>query len=167
MIKCTVILSFFCLLLQVNGTLYFQHLGQLNPSPSYGHVHFVVDTNLISKQLQTLSSAIAYIRKSVHTITHRNVEHRAKNFLLKAHLDIESLINEFSDLCQIVNESTPDRARVKRFLGLLLAIGSLSMSLFNQAEITHLHGEISDVVTRQNHIVDILQEIFVCESSQS
>ena len=138
--------------------MYFQNLGQLNPSPSYGHVHFIVDTNLIAGQLRTLNAAIAYIRKSGHTIIHTNVEHRARNFLLKAHLDIESMIKEFEDLCQIVNESTPDKARVKRFLGLLLALGSLSMSIFNQAEIIHLHGEISDVVTRQTHIVDILQE---------
>jgi hypothetical protein len=32
------------------------------------------------------------------------------------------------------------------------------MSLFNQAEILHLQGEISDVVTTQNHTIDILQE---------
>ena len=146
------------LVIEVQGSLYFQNLGQLNPSPSYGHVHFVVDTSIIMKQLHSIDSAISYVRKSVHTITHRNVEHRAKNFLLKAHIDIGAMINEFQDLSQIVNESTSNQSRVKRFLGLLLAIGSISLSLFNQAEILHLQGEISDVVTRQNHIVDILQE---------
>jgi hypothetical protein len=47
---------------------------------------------------------------------------------------------------------------VKRVLGLLLAMGSLTMSLFNQAEILHLQGTVSDIATRQQHIVDILQE---------
>jgi hypothetical protein len=32
------------------------------------------------------------------------------------------------------------------------------MFLFNQAEIMHLQGEISDLVTKHNHIVDIVQE---------
>ena len=32
------------------------------------------------------------------------------------------------------------------------------MSLFNQAEILHLQGQMRDVVTPQNHIVDILQD---------
>ena len=143
---------------QVGCTLYFLHIGQLNPSPSYGHVHFVVDTQIITKQLSTLQIAIAYIRKSVHTISHRHVEQRANNFLLKAHLDIDNMIKEFRDLCQIVYAPLQDRTRVRRFLELLLAIGSITMSLFNQAEILHLQGQMSDVVTRQNHIVDILQE---------
>ena len=65
------------------------------------------------------------------------MEKRASNFLKQAHLD---------------------KSRTKRFLALLLAISSLSLSLFNSAELLHLHGQISDIVTKQNHIVDILQE---------
>ena len=109
-------------------------------------------------QLRTLEGAIAYVRKSVHTITHHQVERRANTVLLKARMDIASMIKEFTDLCHIVTETNPDRTRVKRFLGLLLAISSLTMSLFNQAEILLLQGEVSDIATRQNHIVDILQE---------
>jgi len=41
---------------------------------------------------------------------------------------------------------------------MLLAITSLTMSLFNTAEIMHLQSSISSVVTRQQHITDILQE---------
>ena len=37
-------------------------------------------------------------------------------------------------------------------------MGSLTMSLFNQAEILHLRGTVGDIATRQNHIMDILQE---------
>ena len=147
------ILSLLSLVQHTTGTLYFQQVGQLNPSPSYGHVHLVVDTNIVMAQLHTLEGEIAYVPKSVHTITHRQVEGRAKNFLIKAHMDINSMIREFTDLCHIVQETNPDKARVKRFLGLLLAISSLTMSLFNQAEILLLQGEVSDIATRQNHIV--------------
>ena len=133
-------------------------MGQLNPSPSYGHVHFMVDTHIISNHLQDLQIAIAYIRKSVNTITHRHVEKRANNFLIKAHLDINNMIQEFSDFTDILHSPILDKTRMKRFLELLLAIGSIALSLFNQAEIIHLQGQISDVVTRQHHIVDILQE---------
>ena len=152
------IILLLCLAMQARGSMYFQPLGQLNPSPSYGHVHLVVDTQIISKQLLNLQVAIGYIRKSVHTITHKHVEKRANNFLIKAHLDIENMIQEFYDLTDIVYSQIPDKARMKRFLELLLAIGSIALSLFNQGEILHLQGQISDVVTRQHHIVDILQE---------
>jgi hypothetical protein len=46
-------------------------------------------------------------------ITHRNVEHRVRNYLLKAHWDIESMIIEFNDLCQMANQSMSDKRRVK------------------------------------------------------
>jgi hypothetical protein len=107
-------------------------------------------------QLQNLNTAISYIRKLVHTITYSNFEHRAQNFLLKAHLDIESMITEFGDLCQIINKSKLDKGRAKRFLSLLIALGSLSSVSSTKQRSSILHGEISVVMTRQKHIVDIL-----------
>ena len=98
------------------------------------------------------------IEKYSYTITHKSVEKRASNFLKRAHLDAREMINDFNDLCEIITETNPDKSRTKRFLALLLAISSLSLSLFNSAELLHLHGQISDIVTKQNHIVDILQE---------
>ena len=156
--KCSQLLLMTLLSNFASGSIYFQKIGQLTPSPSYGHIHFMVDTHIIRKQLQTVEEAIAYIRKTVHTFPHQSAQNRAKNFLKKAHLDIGSMIEEFKDLQAIFEHTTSNQPRVKRFLGLLLAIGSITMSLFNQAEILHLQGEMSDVVTRQKHIVDILQE---------
>jgi putative lipoic acid-binding regulatory protein len=37
-------------------------------------------------------------------------------------------------------------------------MGSLTMSMFNQAEILHLQGTVSDIAAWQNHIVDVLQK---------
>jgi hypothetical protein len=116
----------------------------------------MIDTPIIMTQLQNVKEAIAYVRKAVHTFSHQSVQNRARNFLVKAHLDIDTMINEFKDLQSVFNDTTLDSSRVKRFLGLLLAMGSITMSLFNQAEILHLQGEMSDIVTRQHHIVDIL-----------
>ena len=140
------------------STLYFQPIGQFNPSPSYGHIHFVIDTHLIKKQMTDVKDAIAYIRKMVHTISHDAVQHRARNFLLRAHLDIDTMIDEFKDLQSIAENINTNEKRTKRFLGMLLAISSITMSLFNQAEILHLQGEISDIVSKHNHLVDIVQE---------
>ena len=132
--KVSILLFVFSLTEAVSGTLYFQPIGKLNLSPSYGHVHFVVDTHVIEKHLTNVEEAIAYIRKSVHTITHKSVEKRASNFLKRAHLDVREMIN---DLCEIITETNPDKSRTKRFLALLLAISSLSLSLFNSAELLH------------------------------
>ena len=39
-----------------------------------------------------------------------------------------------------------------------MAMTSLTMSLFNSAEILQLRASLSDVVSRQHHITDILQD---------
>ena len=140
------------------GTIYFQNIGLLHPSPSFGHVHFVVDTHIIANHMTEIKKAIIRIRQVVKTNAHPSVQTRADNFLKRAHIDIETVMTEFSDLQTIIQGTNPDTHRVKRFLGLLLAMGSLTMSLFNQAEILHLQGTVSDIATRQQHIVDILQE---------
>jgi hypothetical protein len=83
------------------GKLYFQPIGQFNPSPSYRHIHFTIDTHLIIKQITNIRDTIAYIRKLVQTVSHDSVQHRARNFLLRAHLDIDTMSSEFKDLLRI------------------------------------------------------------------
>ena len=58
----------------------------------------------------------------------------------------------------MTNLSPIETRRAKRFLGIILALTSLSIGLYNTAEILHLKASLSDVVTRQHHITDILQE---------
>jgi hypothetical protein len=65
---------------------------------------------------------------------------------------------KFQEYLLIVHSTPNETKRVKRFLDMILAITSLTMSLFNTAEIMHLQSSISSVVTRQQHITDILQE---------
>ena len=150
------LLSTLCL--QVHATIYFQQIGWMSPSPSYGHIHFSIDTNIIAQHASNLRILIGSVRKMVHTIPHESTQKRADRFLLRAHLDIEEIIKDFSDFKMIISDTQPDQKRSKRFLELLLGIGSLTLSLFNQAEIMHLQGSISTLATQQSHIVDILQE---------
>jgi hypothetical protein len=140
------------------STIYFQHIGHLNPSPSFGHIHFAIDTKIIANHMTNIKEAIEHVRKLVKEHAHPTLQTKADNFLKRAHLDINSIISDFKDTKSILQGSQPDRSRTKRFLGILFAMGSLTMSLFNQAEIIHLQGAVSDLATRQNHIVDILQE---------
>ena len=154
----SVIILFAIIVATCESTIYFQNIGQLHPSPSYGHVHFVVDTHIIARHMKEIKNSIEHVRQVVKTHAHPSVQTRAENFLKRAHIDIDTVISEFSDLQTIIQGTSPDSRRVKRFLGLLLAMGSLTMSLFNQAEILHLQGTVSNIATRQNHIVDILQE---------
>jgi hypothetical protein len=58
----------------------------------------------------------------------------------------------------MTNLSPIETRRAKRFLGIILALTSLSIGLYNTAEILHLKVSLSDVVTRQHYITDILQE---------
>ena len=50
--KSVVIFLFILSASSVAGSIYFQQIGILNPSPSYGHVHFMIDTPIIMTQLQ-------------------------------------------------------------------------------------------------------------------
>jgi hypothetical protein len=95
-------------------TLYFQPFGQFNPSPSYGHIHFVIDTHLIMKQMTDVRDTIAYIRKIVHTISHDAVQLRARNFFLRAHLDIDTMIEKFKDLQMIAKNINMNDKRTKQ-----------------------------------------------------
>ena len=138
--------------------IYFHQVGYMVGEPSYGHVHFTVNTAEMLSHLQELQQAVATIRKQVHGIPHVTVRARAETFLHNAHDDITKMANDFSDLLQILVHPDSNRKRQKRFLGLLVALGSLSMSLFNQAEILHLQSSVSNIMDQQHHMIDILQE---------
>lgn len=146
------------LALRCSAHIYFQRVGWIVPSPSYGHLHFSVDTTIIKSRLYDLKSAITSTRDALVAIIHPSLKRRANHFLERAQLDVNDIITEFNDIQHILGSTEPDKKRAKRFLELLLSIGSLTMSLFNQAEIMHLQGAVSDIVGKQSHIIDILQE---------
>ena len=140
------------------ASIYFHRVGWMIVEPSYGHIHFTVDTETIHKHLQDLQLAVAIIRKQVHEIPHDAVRTRADSFLRNAHGDITTMTDDFTDLLHILSHTDHNEPRQKRFLGLLMAIGSLSLSLFNQAEILHLQASMSNIMDQQHHMIDILQE---------
>ena len=144
--------------LHCDAHIYFQRHGWVIPNPSYGHLHFSIDTQIIKSRIYDLKTAITSTRDAVTAIIHPSLKQRASHFLERAQLDVNDIITEFNDIQNILGSTEPDKQRTKRFLGLLVAIGSLTMSLFNQAEIIHLRGSLSDVIGKQSHIIDILQE---------
>ena len=151
-----ILISTLCL--QVHSTIYFQQIGWMSPSPSYGHIHFTIETNVIAQHANNLRILIGSVRKMVHTVQHTSTQQRADRFLQKAHLDVEKIIKDFPDFKLIMSDTQPDKNCTKRFLELLLGIGSLTLSMFDQAEKLHLQGSISTLFTQQSHIVDILLE---------
>jgi hypothetical protein len=156
--RASTIFVFFLTLLSVRSHLYFQQKGWIVDTPAYGHIHFTVDTNIIKAKLTEIQSAIGSLRKRISSTHNPTIQARANVFLRNAHIEIDTLIEQFNDLLDILGSTHSDPKRVKRFLGLLLAIGSISLGLFNQAEILHLQASMSNIIDQQNHIIDILQE---------
>ena len=138
--------------------LYFHQVGWMVGEPSYGHVHFTIATNSVMNHLTDLKLAVAVIRKQIHEIPHPAIRKRADAFLTHTHSDISDMTADFADVLQLLGSAHTGKTRTKRFLGLLVALGSLSMSIFNQAEILQLQASVSNVIENQHHLVDILQE---------
>ena len=44
--------------LQVHANIYFQQIGWMSPSPSYGHIHFTINTNIIAQHANNLQILI-------------------------------------------------------------------------------------------------------------
>jgi hypothetical protein len=143
---------------EIHCNLYFHRVGWMVGEPSYGHVHFSIDTHSVMTHLTDLKLAIASMRKQIHEIPHPAVRSRAETFLKHAHDDINDITHDFIDVLHLLGSSHSSKTRTKRFLSLLVAIGSLSMSIFNQAEILHLQSSMSNVIDTQHQLVNILQE---------
>ena len=98
------------------------------------------------------------MRKAVNSLTHANVKRRASTFFEKMEINLAEVTNEFDSFKEIIDEIPNDRRRTKRFFGLLVALGAMSLGILNRAELMSLHASVSTIATQQNHIIDILQE---------
>ena len=63
--------------------------------PSYGHIHFAIETKIIAQHANNLRNLIGSFRKMVHTFQHKSTQHRADRSLQRVHLDIEQIIKFF------------------------------------------------------------------------
>lgn len=142
----------------IHAHSYFRKVGWINPSPSFGHVHFTIDLSKIEHHVENMIIHLEHFSLQLHIIPHTSVKHRAYSFFKNSLHDIHNLKTKFEDYLSVMKQMPHEQKRVKRFLGLLMAITSLNNSIFNTAEILHLKSSLSDVVTRQHHITDILQQ---------
>jgi len=147
-----------CLATAIQANMYFRRVGWINPNPSYGHIHLSIDLSQIETHLNDMKTTLEHFRNNLQNIHHPLVKVRAQTFIKHSLEEANMLQRKFQEYLLIVHSTPNETKRVKRFLGMLLAITSLTMSLFNTAEIMHLQSSISSVVTRQQHITDILQE---------
>ena len=137
---------------------YFQQTGWINPAPSYGHIHMAINTDIVWNHINTVKEGLGSMRKAVNALTHQTIKRRASKFFERIELDIEDVSNEFDSFRELIEEIPSNKQRTKRFFGLLIALGSLSLSILNRAELMSLHASVSNIATQQTHIVDILQE---------
>jgi len=142
----------------IDTNTYFQKVGWISPSPSYGHVHMSVNISLLETHLQTLLSTLNILHAETMQHHRPHAKFRGHNFLIKTISELKLLKLKFNDYQKMTNLSPIETRRAKRFLGIILALTSLSIGLYNTAEIIQLKASLSDVVTRQHHITDILQE---------
>lgn len=141
-----------------DGKAYFQHLGWVNPAPSYGHIHMVVNIDIIQNQLKNVGKGIELMKKTIEGLQHSNVKKRATAFFRKATTDLYEINSDFNNFKQLIEETPEHTHRTKRFLGLMVALGALSLGTFNRADLMLLHASVSNIAMKQNHIIDILQE---------
>lgn len=141
-----------------NGNAYFQHLGWVNAAPSYGHIHMVINTDTIQNQLKNVGSGIELMKKTIENLQHTNVKRRATAFFQKATTDLYEINIDFNGFRQLIEETHENTQRSKRFLGLMVALGALSLGTFNRADLMLLHNSVSNIAMKQDHIIDILQE---------
>ena len=141
-----------------NGKAYFQHIGWVNPAPSYGHIHMIINTDIIQNQIKNVGEGIKLMQKTIEVLHHSNVKRRATAFFQKATTELHEINIDFYSFKQIIEETTEDTNRTKRFLGLMVALGALSLGTFNRADLMILHTSVSNIAMKQDHIIDILQE---------
>ena len=153
-----ILLIIICCVTSANSNAYFQQIGWINPAPSYGHIHLAINIDIIGNHINKVKEGLGSMRKAVNSLTHANVKRRASTFFEKMEINLAEVTNEFDSFKEIIDEIPNDRRRTKRFFGLLVALGAMSLGILNRAELMSLHASVSTIATQQNHIIDILQE---------
>lgn len=153
-----IVLLFLHLFEKVKPNTYFQKAGWVSPSTSYGHVHLSIDLDKVQRHLTNLQHTLNHLYMESIQHTRPQVKQRCQNFLKQTIDELKSARHRLEDYQKMTTLSPVANKRTKRFLGLIVALTSLSIGLYNTAEIIQLKGSLSDVVTRQHHITDILQD---------
>lgn len=143
------------------ASTYFQRVGWISPSPSYGHVHLTVDLQKVEQNMVNMMDALTTMYFTTMQHPKQEIKQRCQTFLINAKSEVRALQHKFDDYNKMTALMSTDAKRVKRFFGLIaigMATTSLAVGLYNTAEIAKLKASMSDIVDRQHHITDILQE---------
>ena len=142
----------------IHGNAYFRQVGWVNPAPAYGHIHMAVNTDIIAKHIHKVQEGIELMKKVTTQVQHKTVQRRAASFFQRVENDLTDIQNDFNNYQVAIEEVPNTPRRTKRFIGLLVALGALSLGTLNRADLMMLHASVSNIATRQTHIIDILQE---------
>ena len=145
----------------VDANTYFQIVGRINSSPSYGHVHLTIDLNRVETHLDNMFNTLKDLYFKAVEFRQPHISARCQKFLINTKEELKILKERMQDYNLMTDLSPQESRRVKRFLGAIaigIATTSLAIGIGNTAAIIGLKSSLSDVVTRQHHITDILQE---------
>ena len=154
----TTLILIFASIVRIHGNAYFRQVGWVNPAPAYGHIHMAINTDLISTHIQKVQEGITMMKKVATQVQHKIFQRRAASFFQRVENDLTDIQSDFSNYLVAIEEVPNKPKRSKRFIGLLVALGALSLGTLNRADLMMLPTSVSNIATRQAHIVDILQE---------
>jgi len=156
--RVTNIVATFTFLSLVKANTYFQKVGWISPSPSYGHIHLSIDLEKVEQHLHNMLTTLNHLHWQLIEFRRPAIKQRCQHFMVSTISELKLLHKRFEDYGKFVNLSPTETKRVKRFLGIILATASLAVGLLNTAQILHLRSSLSNVVTRQHYITNILQD---------
>ncbi len=111
---------------------YFQKVGWISPSPSYGHIHMSVNISLLETHLHTLLSTLSFLHAETMQHHQPHVKQRGHNFLIQTISELKLLKLKFDNYQKMTNLSPIETRRAKQFLGIILALTSSSMGLYSR-----------------------------------
>jgi len=138
----------------------FRHIGTIATGLSYAHIHGTIDFAKLKIAYQSVIHFAAERKK----VTQSNSE---KAFIdaLQPQLDVATgTLEDIENLFFPKGTSQHDIEKRQIFLGITIALGlaSSGMSIYNTAEITKLHGALTNVRTDMTdgfrHVAHILKE---------
>jgi hypothetical protein len=89
----------------IETNTYFQKVGWISPSPSYGHIHMSVNISLLETHLQTLLSTLNILHAETMQHHRPHVKFRGHNFLIKTISELKLLKLKFNDYQKMTNLS--------------------------------------------------------------
>ena len=79
------------------ASTYFQRVGWISPSPSYGHVHLTVDLQKVEQNMVNMMDALTTMYFTTMQHPKQEIKQRCQTFLINAKSDVRALQHKFDD----------------------------------------------------------------------